>query len=478
MEFTEKNETFDGGDDHTACRYGQWLLTYEGTNPTIQRVIDESEDTHREFHESVHRIQELLAAGRQEAAREELANRLLPLGQEVIRYFDAILEEIDQADSIYQEMVRIDEEEAHPAQVATLEALRVLVDDRVEDSEASVQESINTASSARTGILIAVVIAGVGAIGFGFFFASSLSSRLKSLAGQISSASADTKSAAGQVSDSSTTLAEGASEQAASLEETSSSMEEVTSMVKRDSELAGRTSENIDSTREALEGGVASMGELKQGVHSSAGEGKKLSEAMQAIKESSDSISKIIKTIDEIAFQTNILALNAAVEAARAGEAGAGFAVVADVVRSLAGRAAEAARETQGLIGDSVERSNLGAELNERVNEQLARVLKQADSVDEALGAISGSFGQVDQSMGELKASFTEQEEGIQQINTAIGQVNEVTQSNAAGAEEAASASQELSSQADSLEEIVLQLTSLVNGEQKESSNRLALTGN
>ena len=164
-------------------------------------------------------------------------------------------------------------------------------------------------------------------------------------------------SAAGQVSGLSQSLAEGASEQAASLEETSSSLEEMSSMTKRNTENAQKVNELARETRTAADTGASDM--------------QAMAAAMSEIKTSSDDIAKIIKTIDEIAFQTNILALNAAVEAARAGEAGMGFAVVADEVRNLAQRAAQSAKETSSKIENAAGKTEQGVRLTEKVAKSL-----------------------------------------------------------------------------------------------------------
>lgn len=242
--------------------------------------------------------------------------------------------------------------------------------------------------------------------------------------------------AAAQISESAQSLAEGASQQAASLEETSASTEEINSMASRNRENAvsaarnmGEASERINEANRHLEYMVVSMNEINA---------------------SSDRISKIIKVIDEIAFQTNILALNAAVEAARAGEAGMGFAVVADEVRNLAQRCAQAARDTAGLIGESIAKSNDGR--------------NKLDQVAAAVRSITESAAKVKMLVDQVESGSQEQSRGLGQIVQAITQIENVTQTTAAGAEENAAASEELKTQSGVLRTAVEQLDSMVGG--------------
>jgi methyl-accepting chemotaxis protein len=238
------------------------------------------------------------------------------------------------------------------------------------------------------------------------------------------------------VSASSQTLAAGSSEQAASLEETSAAIEEVSSMTRRNADSATQARTLASETRAAAEAGASDMESMKR--------------AMDAIATSSSGISKIIKTIDEIAFQTNILALNAAVEAARAGEAGMGFAVVADEVRSLAQRSAQSARETAEKIEQAISRSEDGVKISGQVAASLTEIVTKARKVDDLIN--------------EIATASTEQNEGLSQVNTAVRQMDSLVQSNAANAEETAAAAESLSNQTVETRGNLLDLLQLIGG--------------
>ena len=257
---------------------------------------------------------------------------------------------------------------------------------------------------------------------------------LQEAAWELDQGSEQIASAASQVSASSQALAQGSSEQAASLEETSSSTEEIHSMTRK----------NADNSKSAAELMVATVRQIEDG-------NRKLDQmvvSMGQINASSEKISKIIKTIDEIAFQTNILALNAAVEAARAGEAGMGFAVVAEEVRNLAQRCAQAAKDTASLIEDSIAKSNEGS--------------RKLDEVAQAIGGITADAEKVKTLVEEVNVGSQEQARGLEQIAKAVTQMEQVTQKTASSAEEGAAAGEELKAQSRSLHEIVEHLTALV----------------
>lgn len=244
-------------------------------------------------------------------------------------------------------------------------------------------------------------------------------------------------SASTQLSAASQKLAEGSTEQAAAIQETSASIEESDSMIKQ----------NADNTKEAA---LLAKKTKEFADRSTQGVAKMMTSILE-LKESSDEIAKIIKIIDEIAFQTNILALNAAVEAARAGDAGKGFAVVAEEVRNLAQKSAEATRDTAQIIERNVNLSKQSVEATKLINDDMKEIDMQAQKVSDLLNEIS--------------VASQEQATGIEQIDKAILQMEQVLQSNASAAEESASASCELSSQACNVKEIVNKLYVMVEGQ-------------
>ena len=252
--------------------------------------------------------------------------------------------------------------------------------------------------------------------------------------------------AAGQVASASQQLAAGASEQASSLEETSSALEQMAAMTRTNAENAKQARDLSELTKNAAQEGDRTMGQLNN--------------AMSGINESSGQISKIIKVIEEIAFQTNLLALNAAVEAARAGEHGKGFAVVADEVRNLAQRAAQASREVTGLIEDSVSKARDGTTV--------------AAEVGKSLGAIVSNVSKVADLVNGITRASEEQAQGVEQVNVAVSQMDKVTQQNAAGAEESASAAEELAAQATTVKSVVEELATVIRGAHGSQSGATA----
>ncbi|MCX6955350.1 MAG: methyl-accepting chemotaxis protein, partial [Verrucomicrobia bacterium] len=263
-----------------------------------------------------------------------------------------------------------------------------------------------------TGVTIVGLVA--GAI-FAWFITRGVTRGITGVASRLASESEKVNGSAAQVAQASSSMAEGATQQAASLEETSSSLHEMASMTTRNSENAQNAKGLANQARQTADAGAAEMEQMKA--------------AMGAIKGASVEISKIIKTIDEIAFQTNILALNAAVEAARAGEAGLGFAVVADEVRNLAQRCAGAAKETAEKISASTEKSEQGVRISEKMATNLAAIVEKTRQLDERIG--------------EIAQSSHEQSEGIGQLNSAVASMDKITQGNAALAQQSAAASEE-----------------------------------
>jgi len=318
-----------------------------------------------------------------------------------------------------------------------------------QEVQAKIDDSVNGVMSAiNTMVVFTLTIAAILIAAFSLisaYVASKIAGRLNRAVDALTQGSEQVAAAANQISESSQGLAEGASEQASSVEESSSALEELASQAKNNSEKTDQAAKQADQAQAEAHQASEAMAQTV--------------EVMGEIKESSDKISGIIKSIEEIAFQTNLLALNAAVEAARAGDHGKGFAVVAEEVRNLAQRAATSAKDTAELIERSVNQSNKGAEVVDKAAVGIKKILEVVKSVT----AISR----------EVNAASDEQATGVEQINKAVGQMDSITQQLASNAEESASASEELSAQARQLDAVVADIVKVVSGKTVQD-NRVA----
>jgi len=330
----------------------------------------------------------------------------------------------------------------------TMDQLKIqlveLVDWNKKVNDTTVNAANATVASARwLTILMGLISVGL-AIGISWFMVTALNRELNKVVNELSEGAEQIASAASQVSSSSQSLAQGSSEQAATLEETAASAAEINSMAGKNAENSRATAELLSESQKKV---IMANDHLAEMVIS-----------MNEITASSGKISKIIKVIDEIAFQTNILALNAAVEAARAGEAGMGFAVVADEVRSLAQRSAQAAKDTATLIEDSIAKSSEGQ--------------SKVDQVATAIRAVTEDTARVKTMVDEVSLGSDEQSRGIDQISKAIVQMEQVTQTNAANAEESAAASEQLNAQSETMKDVVGHIRSLVEESAQGYSRR------
>ncbi|MFW5777553.1 MAG: methyl-accepting chemotaxis protein [Bacteroidota bacterium] len=449
--------SFDGGDDATACNFGQWLPDFNTQNAEINRNMNNMMTDHDNFHAAVHRIKQYISQGNQQAAMQHYEEVMIPSADNVFNYFALINREAQNAVENFAQMSHAIGVESARAHDQFMESFRQLYDINVAVAESEVESGDATIVQSNTTVAIALVIGIIVALGLGLTITRMITNgvkegvgiaetvaegdltvkidqsltgqhdeigqlaramekmliKLRDVIGSVVTGSDNIAAASQQMSSTAQEMSQGGTEQASSAEEVSSSMEE----------MAANIQQNTDNARQTE----------KIAKHAESGimESSKASE--QAVGAMRD-IAEKITIIGEISRQTNILALNAAVEAARAGEHGKGFAVVAAEVRKLAERSQVAAAEIDKL-------SKFGVGISEEAGKKLSEIVPEIQKTS--------------QLVQEIAAASVEQTSGADQVNSAIQQLNQVTQQNAAASEEMATSSEELASQADQLLEMV-----------------------
>ncbi len=437
------DQSFEGGDDHTACNFGKYLVTAKFSNDELNKLLEEIKPNHQKFHEGVKDIKGLLAQGNKEGAIQAY-DRTTEYMQKTVAYIDEILKVADKAKETYKAMSDFALIDIAKSYEEARDAIQKFADQVTRDVESENKLIEASASYAVYIIAISLVLSIVIVVVISWIVSGGINKVLSRVSEQIREGALQVSSAAEQVSQASQTLSKSASESASSVEETSASLEELTSMIQQNASNAMQCEQITKEVQHSISESVEAM--------------NRLLENMEVLRQASANTAGIIKTIDEIAFQTNLLALNAAVEAARAGEAGKGFAVVAEEVRRLAQRSAEAAKNTQQIIEDTIKKANDSAVISKDVGAMLQKVKESAEKV---LILIQ-----------EVSTASNEQSKGVEQVNTAMMEINKATQEVAASSEETASASEELTAQSAELLSAVNTLEMLVKGDLADVKHR------
>ena len=432
--------------DPTQCSLGRWLgsgavADAARAEPQFGALLKAIATPHERLHASAKGLNARVAEGDRSGAHAAYLAETEPAADATLTAIDGLIAKHQDDMAGLTAAGEVYNTKTVPALAevrSLLSQIRKVARENILTGEAMLSAALGT----RRNVMVVAMLALVCACALSLLISRSITRVLRRLSGGIEEAAEQVGSAAGQVSSASFSLADGASEQAASVEETAASIQEISSQ--------GRDTASLTEGAEAL------MNENIEKSGQSLKSLMDLTQKLSQIEADSDKIGNIIKTIDEIAFQTNLLALNAAVEAARAGEAGAGFAVVADEVRSLAMRATEAAKSTQTLLDGTLGRIEEASGAIKGINSDFEGIIESATVMGEKTAAITKASGQ--------------QAEGLKHIDTAITQIEQVTQQVAATAEESSSASEELTGQAEEMRLMVEEMVALIDGRRQSGA--------
>jgi len=476
---------FTGSLDFNTCALGKWLGSDEAkgiTDPVVLGLLQQVNEPHRFIHTEAAVVVKSIEVGDLDKATTDLKDSILPKTQEVIALLTNVESRFDELiDEKNQELLALETVfifviigvivvaavismllaiyissliskplmplNSFMKKAGTLGDLSLRPEDlaiigKYAEAKDEIGETISSCATfvghvTRVSEELAIIANGdltheVGclsdydALGVGL---KKMVDSMNKMFGEINTSSAQVSAGSKQIADGAQSLAQGSTEQAATVEALSASIVEIAAKTRDNAEMAGRAAALASTIMQNAQKGSSQMDEMTT--------------AVREINQASQSISKVIKVIDDIAFQTNILALNAAVEAARAGQHGKGFAVVAEEVRNLAAKSAEAAKDTGGLIANSMEKAELGARIAHDT----------AASLSEIVTGISES----NQLISDIANASEQQADGISMINTGIDQVAQVVQQNSATAQESAAASEQMSGQSDLLQELISQ---------------------